>query len=352
MSDQTPTVSVVVPLYNTERYIAQALDSILAQTFTDFEVVVVNDASTDTGPDIVAAYAERESRIRMVTQENRGLAGARNTGIRESRGRYIGLLDADDAWLPEKLARHVAHLDGTPHVGVSFAPSLFIDGDGAAMGLAQTPRLRDIDAAHIFCRNPVGNGSAAVLRRAALEDIVFTIAAPEGRRACWFDESFRQSEDIELWTRMAATTTWRFEGLPDPLTLYRVNDGGLSADTTRQLATWQRFRDKLAEIAPALVAASGRRAESYQHRYLARRCAIGGHGRSAVGLMARALRCHPQLLFEEPRRTLQTAALSVAATVLPPSAFGRLKARLFAVLSTGTQVPTDSAASGVLRQTT
>ena len=100
-----PTVSVVIPLYQTERYIAETLQSVLAQTLADFEVIVVDDGSSDRGPAIARAVGD--ARVRVVRQNNRGLAGARNTGIRNARGRYIALLDADDLWEADKLARHV-----------------------------------------------------------------------------------------------------------------------------------------------------------------------------------------------------------------------------------------------------
>ena len=325
MSLHKPAFTIVIPLYNAERYISQAIDSVLAQTFADFEVVVVDDASTDGGPAIVRSYINEDSRIRMVRQKNRGLAGARNTGIRNARGRFIALLDADDAFLPEKLQRHYAHLRQNPEIGVSYAPSLFMNDDGDVMSVSQRPRLDAVDADYVFCRNPVGNGSAAVLRREALDDIVFDIDALEGNRPCWFDETFRQSEDIECWTRIAATTTWKFGGIAEPLTLYRVNTNGLSAKVDKQYETWCRFRDKMARIAPDLVARSGKRSEAYQLRYLARRAAIGGDGWQALGLVARSLHLHPMMLVEETGRTLVTAGFSTVSALCPPRYFAALK---------------------------
>lgn len=330
MSDPCPAFTVVVPLFNTERYIQATLESIRAQTFGDYEVVVVDDASTDGGPGIVREAMANDARIRMVTQDNRGLAGARNTGIRAARGRYVALLDADDLWLPRKLELHFAHLEANPEVGVSFAPSQFIDESGHDMALKQWPRLAGIDARHIFCRNPVGNGSAAVLRRAALDDVAFAIEAPEGQRVCWFDESFRQSEDIELWIRMAVTTGWRFEGIGEVLTRYRVNTGGLSADVERQLASWYRVRDKIAQVAPHFIAANGRRAEGYQLRYLARRAAMNGAGATALRLVANGLKANPAMLAEEPVRTFATLAFAALAASLPPRHFGAFKNFAFA----------------------
>ncbi len=325
MAENPPQISVVIPLYNAERYIGEALDSILAQSFHDFEVIVVNDDSTDAGPSIVRDYAGRDRRISMVTQENRGLAGARNTGIRHARGTYIALLDADDAFEPDKLARHFAHLESRPQVGVSFAASRFMDDDSQLMRAVQQPKLMAITPEHIFCRNPVGNGSAAVLRRAMLADLTFQPPDMHHDDLCWFDETFRQSEDIEMWCRIAVTTDWRFEGIAGVLTRYRVNTSGLSADVEQQFASWQRFKSKLATLAPALVERYGAQAEAFQRRYLARRAALAGDGRKALRLGLGAVAVSPSILITEPKRTVATLILGTLATVLPRVAFDRVK---------------------------
>ena len=157
--------------------------------------------------------------MRLVRQRNRGLAGARNSGIAAAAGELIGFCDADDLWEPWKLQAHVRHLDATPHVGISYAGSALIDDTGTLLKQAQRPRLTGIDAAHILKRNPIGNGSAAVIRRAVLDAIAYRPAF-ETARDWYFDETFRQSEDIECWMRIALTTDWQFEGVPgsaDPL---------------------------------------------------------------------------------------------------------------------------------------
>jgi glycosyltransferase involved in cell wall biosynthesis len=319
----TPQISVVIPLYQTERFIAQALSSVLAQTFRDFEVIVVDDGSKDKGPQIVHAFAD--PRVRIVTQRNRGLAGARNTGIREARAPILAFIDADDVWHPEKLAKHVAHLAANPAIGVSFAASRLVDDDGVPLGLTQRPSRATYTAADIFCRNPVGNGSAPVIRRATLDAICFYDAALE--RDCWFDESFRQSEDIECWTRIAATSKWAFGYVEGELTDYRVNSTGLSANTVQQLATWRRFRAKVANYAPALERTHGNTAEAYQLRYLARRAVLAKGGASpALSMITQAIMLSPRLLIEEPVRTLVTLAAAVAQRALPSSVFERIGA--------------------------
>ena len=103
-------VSVVIPAYNRERYLADAVDSVLAQTFTDFELLIVDDGSRDRTVEIAKSY--RDPRIRLVRHErNRGVAAARNTGVAEARGAYVAFLDSDDVAYPDRLARQVAFLD-------------------------------------------------------------------------------------------------------------------------------------------------------------------------------------------------------------------------------------------------
>jgi glycosyltransferase involved in cell wall biosynthesis len=326
-----PQFSVVIPLYQTERYIAEAIGSVLVQTYADFEVVVVDDGSKDRGPEIARGFSD--PRVRVITQANRGLAGARNTGIRESTGRLVALLDADDRWHPEKLARHAALHEAKPDVGLSFSASRFIDDDGHDIGLIQRPSRPTYEAVDVFCRNPVGNGSAAVLRRETLADIAFHDANLD--RTCWFDESFRQSEDIECWTRIAATTRWRLGYVDAALTDYRVNSTGLSANTERQLETWRRFRAKVEGYAPELAERYGDLAEAYQLRYLARRAVRAKAGRSALALIVEALRKAPAIAHEEPVRTATTLAAATLQCALPTAAYDRIEAALLPRAASG-----------------
>ena len=157
-----------------------------------------------------------------------------------------------------------------------------------------------------------------MLRRRALDRIGFRDAAIE--RLCWFDESFRQSEDVECWLRLKAAGC-SFGYVDEPLTLYRVNNGGLSANIAAQLDTWRRFRDKVAVYAPEIVANHGARAEAYQLRYLARRAVRSNDRFSALRLMVQAVALCPRLLLEEPVRTLSTIGAALAKCGLPAGVF-------------------------------
>ncbi len=310
-----PKVSVIVPAYNVAAFIEGAIECVLAQSFRDFELLIVDDGS----PDDTVARCRRydDPRIRVVSQKNRGLAGARNSGIREARGEYLAFLDADDLWRCDKLEKHVAHLERCPDVGVSYSVSQFMDEDGTLLPMYQSPKLDNVGPGDVLCRNPVGNGSAPVIRRQVFDAIASLddrYGAPE---PVFFDPDFRQSEDIECWVRIAATTPWRFAGLAEPLTLYRLNAGGLSASVDRQLASWEAFYAKASGYAPDLIAASGRLARAYQYRYLARRAVWSGEPRTARRLLARAFVSDWRIALREPARTAATCAAVVLQGLLP-----------------------------------
>ena len=306
--------SIIVPAFNVSATLAETLNSLLKQTYPTFEVIVVDDGSTDDTAQIAAQFA-RDRRVRVIRQANRGLAGARNTGVAAARGDVIGFCDSDDLWLPQKLALHVAHLEANPHVGISYCGSALMNDAGALTGQAQRPRLTNVDAASIFKRNPIGNGSAPVLRRAVLEDIAFR-PRHESSRDWYFDETFRQSEDIECWLRIALSTDWAFEGIPGLWTQYRIASGGLSAATDRQLAAWERMVEKLTPLNPAFFEVNTPVARAYQFRYLARR-AISDLDAPRAASLSRAWISQSRLpLIEEPAKSVVTLAAAVVLAVL------------------------------------
>lgn len=323
-----PIVSVVVPMYNVGKYIEQCISSVLAQSFKNFEVVCVDDGCTDDTLRRLARFDD--PRIRLVQQRNRGLSGARNTGITKAKGLYVALLDADDFWAPDKLLHHVSHLNRNPDVGVSYCPSLFVDEQGESMGIGQFPRLKNITAKHILCRNPVGNGSAPVIRRRLLNSVALN--NKEFDRVSVFDETLRQSEDIELWVRIALTQDWKFEGIKQPLTYYRVNDNGLSANLTKQFDSWQRAMQKNLSGNVTFFNNYLPLARAYQLRYLARRAVRSGEGWKALQLVHKALVTQPKILVEEPQRTLFTYACAFAC-VLPAKLFRLIESKAMTLIS-------------------
>ncbi len=301
--------SIVIPVFNGEDTLRAAIDSALAQTHPDFEVIIVDDGSTDGSAAIAQSYDDH--RLRVVQQENGGLNAARNTGIREARSTMIGLLDADDIWAPEKLAKHVIHLQSDPALGLSFSASWMIDMAGASVGLSQRPKTRNISARDLICHNPVGNGSTPLMRRAALDSIAHK--HPRDGHICWFDEELRQSTDIECWMRIALLSDWKIEGLDERLTGYRINPNGLSANVARQLQTWMQMFSKIEGYAPEFAKANGAIARACQLRYLARRAISLRQPGLAWSLVREAVSTSPRILLDQPAKTITTIG---AASVL------------------------------------
>jgi glycosyltransferase involved in cell wall biosynthesis len=306
-----------MPVYNVERFVVQAMCSVLDQTFTDFELIVVDDGGSDRSINICEMLADHRTRI--VRQANRGLAGARNTGIAEARGEFVAILDSDDAWVPNKLERHIAHLQTDPELGVSYAGSVLIDEAGQPLGIEQRPRVGIASARHVYCGQTVQNGSVPVFRRKALEDAALR---PTGTDRVWyFDETLRRSEDVECWARIALTTKWKFAGLPGATTLYRVNNGGLSADVIRQLESWERVYEKVQAYAPDFIDTHGAEARARELRYLARRSFQIGDRGLVLRLAMEAVRTWPKLLLTEPRKTLTTLVACALLRFLPDRPF-------------------------------
>ena len=311
----TPSISVVMPVYNVERSVLYAVQSVLTQTFEDFELIIVDDGGTDLSMAICVSF--HDPRIRIISQANRGLAGA--------QGHYIALLDSDDSWHPEKLALHKIHLDNNPHVGVSYSGSRFMDEAGTLLRQAQRPKLSKISAKDILTRNPVGNGSAPVIRKAALDSIAF-FHPTESSRICYFDESFRQSEDIELWLRLALQGNYAFEGIEGLLTQYRISSGGLSSNIAAQYNSWNKMIEKTRSNAPEFIAQFGDEARAYQLRYLARRAVQMGDGAFALTLMKESMAISMIPLWKEPVKSLTTFAAATTARLLPENMVNKLAA--------------------------
>jgi glycosyltransferase involved in cell wall biosynthesis len=199
-------VSVIIPAYNQADYLPKAIHSVLDQTCTDFEILVVDDGSTDATADV--ANALTDERVRYIYQENRGLSAARNTGIKHSSGKYLTYLDSDDQFLPEKLEVLVNVLEENPHFGFAAGQAIPIDEDDIPVGEIFDVPLPD-DSSQLLLGNPLHVGSVMVER--SWQEIVG-----------FFDETLRSYEDWDMWLRLARA------GCPmtyvaRPVSLYRFH---------------------------------------------------------------------------------------------------------------------------------
>jgi glycosyltransferase involved in cell wall biosynthesis len=297
-----PIFSVIVPMYNVSRYIEECINSILSQSFSKFEIICVNDGCTDDTVSKVLQFDDE--RIQIVSQKNLGLSAARNTGINHSRGIYIAFLDSDDFWAPNKLSRHLEHFLSNRSIGISYSASSFVDENSKPLGIGQNPKLTAITTKDIFCRNPIGNGSAPVIKRAAFNQIARVDNVGGEMRICYFDESMRQSEDVECWLRLSLNTSWRFAGIGEALTFYRVNSGGLSANLEKQFAAWTYAVERNQPGNQPFFAQWYSLATAYQLRYLSRRATQSGNSKDAIRLIHKAISNDSRILLEEPARTI------------------------------------------------
>jgi len=219
-----PRVSVIVPSYNAAVYLPFAIESVIAQTYPDWEIVIVDDGSADNTRSVVDSFRHRlQDRLRYIHQPNLGLSAARNTGIRAVRGEYIAMLDADDVWLPHRLARAVPVLDGDPETGLVHARVVRIDVQGTVTGqLKVEPEYlsgriaRDIYTrlAHIVC-------PTVMFRKSCLET------------AGWFDEAMHATEDRDLWFRIALR--YKIAYIDEVLAQYRLSPTSITSNLDRLL---------------------------------------------------------------------------------------------------------------------
>jgi glycosyltransferase involved in cell wall biosynthesis len=324
-------VSVIIPVYGVEKYIAATVQSVLDQTYKEFELLIVDDGSPDRSVEICQQFTD--PRIKIIRQQNSGVCAARNTGIRHAQGEYLAFLDGDDVWLPEKLEKHIEHLENSPTVGLSFSRSAFINEAGQPLGIYQMPKLKDIAPPLILCRNPIGNGSVPVIRREVFAAIKFQDDPQGTAKDCYFDERLRHFEDVECWLRISLKTDWQIEGIPEALTLYRVNSGGASANLLKQLEDLEKVLEKTRSYAPELIAQYGNPAKAYELRKLARWAVRLKAAPTAVDMAHRALSTHWRMILDEPQRTLLTLGAAYSLWLLPRPVYRQIEN--FALKMTG-----------------
>ncbi|MBO6895236.1 MAG: glycosyltransferase family 2 protein [Roseibium sp.] len=313
-----PRVSVIVPVYNAEAYLPATVNSVFAQSFEDYELILVDDGSTDRSSKIAQSFSD--PRVRYHRQENHGVSTARNKGLDLARGSIIGFLDSDDLWHRDKIAEHVGHFDRRADVGVSYSACRFIDSQGNRLKTGYRPKLSGISAADVYCRNPIAGGSTAFFRREIFDDIVEPRSG-DGHRAC-FDvkasaPGASHAEDHQCWLRMALHSRLTFEGIDKELTFYRIHDAGLSARIDKMHQGWLAIDAYVRDQAPDLHKSHSSLANAYQMRYFARRSVARGDSREAASYLAKSLRFSLKPFFTEPVKSLSTLAAVLALRLMP-----------------------------------
>jgi glycosyltransferase involved in cell wall biosynthesis len=298
-----PKFSVVIPAYNASSYIVDCLNSVLAQSETDFEALVVDDGSTDDTASVVSSFVD--PRVHLIRRCNGGLAAARNTGIRAAKGELVAFLDADDRWCPDKLAAHRQALDEDQEASVSYDLSAFIDIKGQRTGLCMAQTRRPLTHERLLLKNYLGNGSTAVVRQSVLE------------QTGGFDESLRRLVDHELWVRLTFSGH-RFRQIPRLLTEYRIHPASFTADTERMLKGVEAFLAKVATYAPQSVQQLAPLVFACTHRWMARAAFVEGNYSKARIHALRSLHTCPQVIWQDSRALITFAAIAVQAIAPEP----------------------------------
>lgn len=301
-----PLVSVIVPAFNAERYLGEALQSVLGQTYPHLEVLVVDDGSADRSVEIARGFGDR---VRVFTQANGGPAAARNRGLENAKGAYVSFLDADDTWLPDKTERQVAFMEAHPEVGVSYGPCLFVKNGRELTRIGWEPEKfpEGWIFEHLLLERGFISINTVMVRRRCLE------------RVGSFNESLRTAEDTNMFLRLARQC--RFGFIPDPLARYRWHETSLTKRTDVERGTF-RALEHISTLYPELhPSRSPLMRKAYALRHLMRASGSFNRGEHAEARrQARAALGYRPLLWR--------AWLLLAVCLIPPTlvhAFRRLR---------------------------
>jgi glycosyltransferase involved in cell wall biosynthesis len=208
-----PKISVVIPAYNAMHYLPETLDNLLKQTYDDFEVIIVNDGSTDSIEQWFSQLQDR--RVKLISQENQGLSGARNTGITNAKGEYLAFLDADDLWEPTKLEKQIRILEDNPEVGLVYTWVEYVNDNGQSTGRVLKHQAEGNVWEKLIECNLIECGSVAMVRRNCFDDVGI------------FDRNLGSFvEDWDMWLRIAER--FHFKVLKEVLVYYRQHSNGTS----------------------------------------------------------------------------------------------------------------------------
>lgn len=227
-------ISVVIPVYNGEKTIKETIDSVLYQSFKDFELIVINDGSTDKTLDIVSDI--KDERLQVFSYPNAGLAASRNRGISLAKGEYISFIDADDLWTADKLEAQFKALQENPQASVAYSWTNCIDESSQFLRAGTYITFNGDVYANLLLTNFIDNGSNVLIRTKVFQEVNN------------FDESLTSGEDWDMWLRLAKR--YHFVAVSKPQILYRITASSMSANLTRMEAQSMRVIEQAYAVAP------------------------------------------------------------------------------------------------------
>lgn len=305
-SNTKPAFTVVIPVFNAEATLTQTIQSVFDQTCGDWELLLIDDGSSDSSVMICETAAALDSRVRVLENPGKGPATARNYGAYLGSGTYIAFLDADDVWIPERLAKMQAGFKARPSAGCLFSRVRLCDAR-SMKEIGFTPAIYRLFPQDLMGEFAITTSSNLVFRREAFEEV-------QG-----FDPMMSSAEDQDLVLRLACQTSWTIKGLDHVLINYRLNTASLSTQLEAMEQGWRRLISKIETIAPLLVKTHKRRAAAIFYRQQALR-SVRGVKRPLTGslYLIRAVLSDPTLPFKSPLRTLKACVLVLKTIVLQP----------------------------------
>jgi glycosyltransferase involved in cell wall biosynthesis len=301
-----PKVSVLVPAYNAMEYLPETISSVLNQTYQDFEIIIVNDGSSDH----IEVWAKQlsDARIHFFSQNNQGLASARNTGLAKAQGEYIAFIDADDLWLPTKLEKQVQILDNNPDIGLVYTWIALIDENGNHQGKLRKNHLQGNVWIELTTHNIVECGSVALVKRECFD------------RVGLFDEDlpFSCSEDWDMWLRVAAY--YSFGLVKEPLVYYRCHSNNLSNRWQAMEESFQIVLEKAFKSAPESLQSYKSRSYGFAKLRVAWKALQGSNGdyQTAQQIEQEAINYYPKIKYTKEYFRFRVALLFVRLFGLQP----------------------------------
>lgn len=219
--NERPSISVLMSVYNGERYLAEAIESIQNQTFRDFEFIIINDGSRDGSLAIIKSYMVEDDRIILLSSENRGLPASLNDGLRLAKGKYIARMDADDISLPERFSVQYSYLENNPTIDVLGTNAFQIDVNGRL-----EKRYFFLPKKFFVATKDKSLKSNLLFSSCFIHPTVMIRRSSLTALRVFYDPRFKVSQDYELWCRLARYST--FENLRTPLLKYRVHEKGIT----------------------------------------------------------------------------------------------------------------------------
>lgn len=297
------TISIIIPVFNGEKTIKETIESVLNQTFSDFELLIINDGSQDSTLQIVSTF--QDSRLKVFSYPNAGLPASRNRGISLAKGEYISFIDADDLWTAHKLESQLKALQENPQAAVAYSWTNHIDESGQFFRPGPDLTFNGDVYERLLLSDFVGSGSNPLIRTQAFAEV--------GN----FDESLNSAEDWDMWLRLAAR--YHFVAVPSPQILYRVSVSSMSFDVKKMEKSSLQVIERAVAQSPKSVEHLKQFSMGNRYKYLTWKALDGIPERrraiTAVRFLWHTVSNDPPILY---KRIVWKIALKILISVLFP----------------------------------